>query len=168
MQGSVSSFEGRGKCFVSGVKMVKRHTKPNPQAGIEGGIIERESPIDISNLAIFNPSSKKPDKVSFKILEDGKVYINLKALDKITAKTSSFRLAVGDKKFFGSLEIMGLKCQLSEHNEFTDIVAYLQVKDTSNKSNDEVFVFNGWTFSSSPSIKPFDHPIYDIWLTKCY
>jgi len=82
MQGTVSSFEGRGKCFVSGVKMVKRHTKPNPQAGIEGGIIDRESPIDISNLAIFNPSSKKPDKVSFKILEDGKKVRTFKSSGK--------------------------------------------------------------------------------------
>ena len=97
-----------------------------------------------------------------------KIYINLTALDKITAKTSSIRLAIGEKKFFGSLEITVLKCQLSEHNDFIDTVAYLQVKDTSNKSNDEVFVFNGWTFSSSPSLRPFDHPVYDIWLIKCY
>ena len=59
------------KCYVSGVKIVKKHTKPNPQAGIEGGIIEKESPVNTSNLAIYNPSTKKPDKVGMKILEDG-------------------------------------------------------------------------------------------------
>ena len=62
-----------------------------------------------------------------------KIFINIKALDKITAKTSTMRLAIGEKKFFGSLEIRALKCQLSENNEFTDMVAYLQVKDLSNK-----------------------------------
>ena len=77
-----------------------------------------------------------------KSTKNGKVYINLTALDKITAKTSSFRLAIGDKKFFGSLEIKGLKCQLSEDSEFRDTVAYLQVKDLASKNNNQVFLFN--------------------------
>ena len=102
------------------------------------------------------------------LIKSDKIYINLKALDKITAKTSSFRIAIGDKKFFGPLEIKALKCQLFEGESSSDTVAYLQVKDLTYKSNDEVFVFNGWTFSSSPTIKPFDHPVYDIWLTRCY
>ena len=95
------------------------------------------------------------------------IYINIKALDKITAKTSSIRLAVGEKKFFGALEIKALKCQLSEKNEFTDTVAYLQVKDLSDKNNNKVFLFNGWTFASSPTLQSMDHPIYDLWLTGC-
>ena len=96
-----------------------------------------------------------------------KVYIHLTALDKITAKTSTFKMAVGDKKFFGPLEIKALKCQLSEENETSDTVAYLQVKDLSNKDNNQVFLFNGWTFASSPSLQSIDHPIYDLWITGC-
>ena len=73
-QGVVISLENSGKCLVRGIKMVKRHTKPNPQAGIQGGVIEKESLIDLSNVAIFNPSSKKPDGVSIKVSENGKRY----------------------------------------------------------------------------------------------
>ena len=96
-----------------------------------------------------------------------KVYINIKALDKITAKTLAIKLGIGEKKYFGSLEIKGLKCQLSENNEFSDTVAYLQVKDLDSKNNNQVFLFNGWTFVSSPTLKPIDHPIYDLWITGC-
>ena len=99
--------------------------------------------------------------------KNAKIYINLKALDKITAKTSAIRLAVGEKKFFGALEIKALKCQLSEKGEFIDMVAYLQVKDLSNKDNNQVFLFNGWTFASSPTLQSIDHPIYDLWITSC-
>ena len=102
-----------------------------------------------------------------KSLKDDKVYINLTALDKITAKTSSIRLAVGDKKFFGSLEIQALKCQLSEGSGTSDTVAYLQVKDLSAKNNNQVFLFNGWTFASSPTLQSIDHPVYDLWITSC-
>mgnify|MGYP001194751661 FL=1 len=69
--GTLTKMISERKCYVSGVKIVKKHTKPNPQAGIEGGIIEKESPVNTSNLAIYNPSTKKPDKVGMKILEDG-------------------------------------------------------------------------------------------------
>ena len=99
--------------------------------------------------------------------KNDKIYINLKALDKITAKTSAIRLAVGEKKFFGSLEIKALKCQLSVGENATDTVAYLQVKDLSAKDNDQVFLFNGWTFKSSPTLQSIDHPIYDLWITSC-
>ena len=109
----------------------------------------------------FNISSEP------KSLKDDKVYINLTALDKITAKTSSIRLAVGDKKFFGSLEIQALKCQLSEGGDTSDAVAYIQVKDLSAKDNNQVFLFNGWTFASSPTLQSIDHPIYDLWITSC-
>ena len=102
-----------------------------------------------------------------KSLNNDKVYINLKALDKITAKTSSIRLAVGDKKFFGPLEIKALKCQLSEGKDASDVVAYIQVKDLSAKDNNRVFLFNGWTFASSPTLQSIDHPIYDLWITSC-
>ena len=96
-----------------------------------------------------------------------KIYINIKALDKITAKTLTIKLGIGEKKYFGSLEIKGLKCQLSENNDSTDTVAYLQVKDLSTKDNNQVFLFNGWTFASSPTLQSIDHPIYDLWITSC-
>ncbi len=110
---------------------------------------------------IQNIPEEDKDKIS------DKIYINIKALDKITAKTSAIRLAIGEKKFFGSLEIKALKCQLAENNDFTDTVAYLQVKDLSNKDNNQVFLFNGWTFASSPTLKSIDHPIYDLWIIGC-
>ena len=99
--------------------------------------------------------------------KNDKIYINLKALDKITAKTSTIRLAVGEISFFGPLEIKALKCQLSENTDSTDTVAYLQVKDLSAKDNNQVFLFNGWTFASSPTLQSIDHPIYDLWITGC-
>ena len=106
---------------------------------------------------IKKKSAKKTDKI----------YINIKALNKITAKTSSIKLAIDEKKFFGSLEIKALKCQLSEKSEFTDTIAYLQVKDLDAKDNNQVFLFNGWTFASSPTLESIDHPIYDLWITGC-
>ena len=100
-------------------------------------------------------------------IKSDKIYVNLKALDKITAKTSDFRLAVGEIKFFGALEIKALKCQMSEGEDISDTVAYLQVKDLSAKDNNQVFLFNGWTFASSPTLQSIDHPVYDLWITSC-
>ena len=120
------------------------------------GIIEDANLNDASDILKEDKSEK-----------NNKIYINLTALDKITAKTSTFRLAVGENKFFGPLEIKALKCLLSENNDTTDTVAYLQVKDLSNKDNNQVFLFNGWTFASSPTLQSIDHPIYDLWITSC-
>lgn len=116
-----------------------------------------------------NDSSQNDENINEKKLnkKTDKIYINIKALDKITAKTLAIKLGIGEKKYFGSLEIKGLKCQLSENNEFSDIVAYLQVKDLDSKDNNQVFLFNGWTFVSSPTLEPIDHPIYDLWITGC-
>jgi len=114
---------------------------------------------------VLNKSDDNLD--STKPVKNDKIYINLKALDKITAKTSSIRVAVGAKKFFGPLEIKALKCQLSEDKDTSDTVAYIQVKDLSSKDNNRVFLFNGWTFASSPTLQSIDHPIYDLWITSC-
>ena len=105
--------------------------------------------------------------ITSKEKKNNKIYINIKALDKITAKTSALRLAVGEKKFFGPLEIKALKCQLSQNKDSIDTVAYLQVKDLSLKDNNQVFLFNGWTFASSPTLQSIDHPVYDLWITSC-
>jgi len=99
--------------------------------------------------------------------KSNKIYVNLIALDKITAKTSIIRLAVGDVKIFGPLEIKALKCELSEGNDTIDTVAYIQVKDLSVKDNNQVFLFNGWTFASSPTLQSIDHPVYDLWINSC-
>jgi len=70
-QGSITKILSNGRCYVSGVQIIKRHTKPNPNAGIAGGVVEKEAPIDMSNISIYNSSTKKADKVSIKSLEDG-------------------------------------------------------------------------------------------------
>ena len=93
--------------------------------------------------------------------------IEIKILDKVSSKNSKLTLKIGEEKKFENLLIKALKCKNSEFDDNPEIIAYLQVKDLKNVGNDEVFVFNGWTFSSSPSINTFDHPVYDLWLTKC-
>ena len=128
-----------------------------------------EDKTELEKIEDKNITLNKIDDVSSepKSPKDGKIYINLTALDKITAKTSSIKLAIGDKKFFGSLEIQALKCQLSEGSDTLDTVAYIQVKDLSAKDNNQVFLFNGWTFASSPTLQSIDHPVYDLWITSC-
>ena len=95
-------------------------------------------------------------------------YTNLKILDKISSKNILLKLKNGELVTYKDLSIKSLKCKNSEFDDDPEITAYIQVKDLTNKNNDEVFVFNGWMFSSSPSITPFDHPVYDIWLVNCY
>ena len=95
-------------------------------------------------------------------------YVEVKILDKVSSKTSQLTLNIQEEKAFENLLIKILKCKNSEFDDDPEITAYMQVQDVTIKSNDKVFVFNGWTFSSSPSVSLFDHPVYDIWLTKCY
>ena len=95
-------------------------------------------------------------------------YIDLKILDKISSKNTLVKIKNGEQIIFKDLSIKSLKCKNSEFDDNPEITAYIQVKDLTNENNDEVFVFNGWMFSSSPSIAPFDHPVYDVWLIKCY
>ncbi len=95
-------------------------------------------------------------------------YTDIKILDKISSKNTLLKLKNGDLVSFKDLSIKSLKCKNSEFDDNPEITAYMQVTDLNNSNNDEVFVFNGWMFSSSPSITPFDHPVYDIWLVNCY
>ena len=95
-------------------------------------------------------------------------YTDIKILDKISSKNTLIKLKNGELKKFKDLSLKSLKCKNSEFDDNPEITAYIQVRDLTNKNNDEVFVFNGWMFSSSPSITPFDHPVYDVWLVKCY
>ena len=94
-------------------------------------------------------------------------YTNIKILDKISSKNFLVKLKNGEDLRYKDLLIKSLKCKNSEFDDDPEIMAYIQVKDLTNDNKDDVFVFNGWMFSSSPSIAPFDHPVYDIWLTSC-
>ena len=95
-------------------------------------------------------------------------FTEIKILNKISSKNVSLELKNKEEKVFDDLIIKSIKCKNSEFDDDPEIIAYIQVIDQSISTNDEVFVFNGWMFSSSPSINPFDHPVYDIWLTRCY
>ena len=95
-------------------------------------------------------------------------FVEIKILDKISSQTSQIKLKILEETKFENLIIKALKCKNSEFDDNPEVTAYLQVQDITFTNNDQVFVFNGWTFSSSPSIALFDHPVYDIWLMKCY
>ena len=95
-------------------------------------------------------------------------YLEIKVLDKVSSKSYELKVKILEEKVFKNISIKALKCKNSEFDDNPEITAYLQVKDLKRDDNDEVFVFNGWTFSSSPTLRPFDHPVYDIWITKCY
>ena len=95
-------------------------------------------------------------------------FTDIKILDKISSKNELIKLINGEEINYKDLLIKSIKCKNSEFDDNPEITAYVQVKDLTNKNKDGVFVFNGWMFSSSPSITPFDHPVYDIWLVKCY
>ena len=112
---------------------------------------------------LFLDKSNSEDNQSF----SGK-FLEIKILDKVSSKTSTVELKIGKEIEFKNLLIKSLKCENSKFDDNPEITAYIQVIDKTNTNNDEVFVFNGWAFSSSPSLKPFDHPVYDIWLMNCY
>ena len=95
-------------------------------------------------------------------------YTDLKILDKISSKISLIKLKNGEQLTFKDLSIKSLKCKNSEFDDNPEITAYIQVRDLTNENNNEVFVFNNWMFSSSPSVTPFDHPVYDVRLVSCY
>ena len=95
-------------------------------------------------------------------------FIEIKILDKVSSKNNLLKIKIGEEKKYKNLLIKSLKCKNSEFDDNPEITAYLQVKDLTSKNKDEVFIFNGWTFSSGPTINTFDHPVYDIWLTDCY
>ena len=109
---------------------------------------------------LINPSFAKDD------IEGS--FTDLKILDKISSKNTLVKLKNGELITFKNLSIKSYKCKNSEFDDNPEITAYIQVKDLTDENNNEVFVFNGWMFSSSPSITPFDHPVYDVWLIKCY
>jgi len=131
------------------------------------------------NIEKIKPSFEELDEESEKILseqdlKEKKKSLNLKSsqailigLDKITAKSSELIINLNESRQFGPLEIKILKCGKVKVNNRIDSVAYMQVKDLTKNENDKVFIFNGWTFASDPSLTPFDHAIYDLQLLNC-
>ena len=109
------------------------------------------------NLQVFSDTNDIDEK-----------YAELYVLDKVSSKSTRIIFDVGKEIIFQNLSITILKCRNSKFDDDPEVTAFIQVIDLNNKNNDKVFVFNDWTFASSPSIRPFDHPVYDIWLKKCY
>ena len=95
-------------------------------------------------------------------------YAVLTILDKVNSQSDIVEIKVGKEYRFKNLSINILKCNNSKFDDNPEVTEYMQVRDTVNKDENKVFIFNDWTFASSPSIRPFDHPVYDIWLKKCY
>ena len=93
---------------------------------------------------------------------------DIKILDKISSKNELVSLTNTEELIYKDLAIKSMKCTNSEFDDNPEIKAYIQVRDLTKNDNDKVYVFNGWMFSSSPSIAPFDHPVYDVWLVGCY
>ena len=113
----------------------------------------------------INPNKILKEKKNIKELKSSQAL--LIGLDKITAKSSELIVNLNENKTFGPLEIKILKCGKAKVNNKIDSVAYMQVKDLTKNDNEQVFIFNGWTFASDPSLTPFDHAIYDLKLLKC-
>ncbi len=132
--------------------------------------------INVDNIkpSFEEPSEENENISSNENLKEKKNINNLKSsqailigLDKITAKSSEFIINLNEIKKFGQLEIKILKCGKVKVDNKIDSVAYMQVKDLSKSDNEKVFIFNGWTFASDPSLTPFDHAIYNLQLLSC-
>ena len=115
-------------------------------------------------ILLFNISISKAEKTE-EISKNLSVEINI--LDKVSSKNTILKLKIGEEKKFQNLLIKVFKCENSKFDDDPEITAYIQVKDLNISDNEKVFIFNGWTFSSSPTLNPFDHPVYDLWLRSC-
>ena len=108
------------------------------------------------------------NNINAETLQKSETTVELSVLDKVSSKNTNIKIQIGEEFSFQNLSIKVLKCYNSKFDDDPEVTAYMQVKDTTMNNNDRVFVFNDWTFASSPSIRPFDHPVYDVWLKKCY
>ncbi len=82
-RGTVLSFEGEDRLLVEGINLVRKHQKPNPNRGINGGIIEKAMPIHYSNVALYNSATNKADRVGFRLLADGRKVRYFKATNEV-------------------------------------------------------------------------------------
>ena len=113
----------------------------------------------LTNILVSNAENDKKKEL--------KTSVEIKILDKVTSKNTILKLNLGEEEKFQNLLIKVLKCENSKFDDDPEITAYIQVKDLNISDNEKVFIFNGWTFSSSPTLNPFDHPVYDLWLSSC-
>ena len=143
---------------ISNIKIEDLKDLPSTYEEIEESVEENNADQQILQQVRYKETQKS---------DSGIITVEIKALDKITAKTSTLSIKLGEEKYFGNLKIKPLKCIASDIDQPPDTVAYLQVIDTSDKKNDQVFLFNGWTFASSPTLRSLDHAIYDLWLLGC-
>jgi hypothetical protein len=123
--------------------------------------------IETNEITTDNNKTINIKKRKFKNNESSSIFVNLLGLDKITAKTTSVKIKLGETKNFGLLQIKAIQCGKIDSINEPGEAAYIQVKDISDNNNEKIFVFNGWTFSSNPSLRPMDHPVYDLWLVSC-
>ena len=121
----------------------------------------------LSNISIFLILLSTLSMTEAEDNLEGK-HTDIKILDKISSKNELIRLINNQEYIYKDLSIKSIKCTDSELDDNPEIKAYIQVRDLTKKDRNNVFIFNGWMFSSSPSIAPFDHPVYDIWLVNCY
>ena len=119
-------------------------------------------------LFVFLVSQLLSSNVFSESIQGNEIFAEINILDKVSSKTSSIKVKIGKEFAFQNLIINVLKCQNSKFDDNPEVTAYMQVKDIKSTDKDSVYIFNDWTFASSPSIRPFDHPVYDIWLKKCY
>ena len=131
----------------------------NLEASFENEESENQNILEKENLSLKEKKIKET--------ESNSIRVNIVALDKITAKTSNINLSLGETKKFGLLEIKALKCGNVKSQSKKEQAAYIQVKDLSDNLSNQVFVFNGWTFSANTTLNPLDHPVYDLWLVSC-
>tara|TARA_B100000401_G_scaffold109413_1_gene71364 strand:+ start:1721 stop:2131 length:411 start_codon:yes stop_codon:yes gene_type:complete len=113
----------------------------------------------LTNILVSNAENDKKKEL--------KTSVEIKILDKVSSKNTILKLNLGEEEKFQNLLIKVLKCENSKFDDDPEITAYIQVKDLNISDNEKVFIFNGWTFSSSPTLNPFDHPVYDLWLSSC-
>ena len=129
---------------------------------IKAGYLNRFLIIIIISFLIFKNSYAQNDN---KLIGNK---TDIKILDKISSKNELIKLINNEEFIYKDLAIKSIKCTDSKFDDNPEVKAYIQVRDLTKKNRNNVFVFNGWMFSSSPSIAPFDHPVYDIWIVNCY
>ncbi|MDC0447656.1 DUF2155 domain-containing protein [Pelagibacteraceae bacterium] len=149
--------------FLLNISFAEDKISSTPLINVEKIIPSFEEPVkENENISISQNLKKKKKSPELKSSQ-----ATLIGLDKITAKSSQLIINLNESLKFGPLEIKILKCGKVKVNNITDSVAYMQVKDLTKNENEKVFIFNGWTFASDPSLTPFDHAIYDLQLLHC-
>ena len=118
-------------------------------------------------LLISSSFLNAEDKSEDNNIGEQEIIVEINILDKVSSKNTILKLNLGEEKKFQNLQIKVLRCENSKFDDDPEITAYIQVKDLNISNNEKVYVFNGWTFSSSPTLNPFDHPVYDLWLSSC-